>query len=257
MMRCGHCDAAITAEEKTKRYKNGTSQTYIYYRCTKRKDKNCPEKYVEAADLSAQVDFLLSKLTISEKFQQWAIKYLHEIRKNEAHTKLDAMDSKKKEHQQITNQLASLLLKYAAPENKDGAYISDTEYQSLKTSLVTRKNTLETELTSQNHQGIEQWVELSERTFNFARYARIWFKQGDTETKRAVFSALGSNLVIKDKKLAVNLHPVFQTLVEKLENVEAELEVVRTSNNGLNEGQYPSVWVYCPALRRRRDSNSR
>ncbi len=256
IMRCGNCGAGITAEEKVRKYKNGTIQHFIYYRCTKRKDKACPEKYVEAGDLTAQVDFLISNLTISEKFQQWAIKYLHETRKNEAHTKLDAFENKQKELKQIVEQLASLLLKFSSPENQGGALISDIEYQAAKIGLVARKNTLEEILQVQGH-GIEQWVELSERTFNFARYSRIWFAKGNTETKRAVFSCLGSNLTIKDKKVAVDLHPVFKTLFDNIELVEKEIAQVITQQNASNKGDSASPWLECPTLRRERDSNSR
>jgi site-specific DNA recombinase len=256
IMRCGNCDAAITAEEKIKTFKNGTARHYVYYRCTKRKDKNCPEKYVEAKDLNAQIDFLVSKLTISQKFQEWAIKYLHEVRTNEAHTKMDALESKKKEHQQIVEQLASLLLKFGSPKNQNGELISDSEYQSLKTSLVARKNALESDLNAQG-KGIEQWIELSERTFNFARYARIWFANGSTETRRAIFSCLGSHLIIKDRKLAVQLHPVFKSLFENIEKAELEIESVLTQKDGSIQAQIANPWLVCPTLRRRRDSNSR
>ena len=256
IMRCGSCGAGITAEEKVRKYKNGTSQHFIYYRCTKRINKTCPEKYVEAGNLSSQIDFLLSKLTISEKFQEWAIKYLHEIRKNEAHTKIDALASKKKEHQQIMEQLASLLIKFSSPENKDGVLISDIEYQAAKIGLIARKNTLEADLQSQG-QVIEQWVELSERTFNFARYARVWFAQGNTETKRAVFACLGSNLTIKDKKVAVDLHPVFKTLFANIELAEAEISQVITQQSEVTKGENVVSWQNCAVLRRERDSNSR
>jgi len=42
---CGECGAAITAEQHIKKYKNGTGQTFIYYRCTK-KLKPCTQKYI-------------------------------------------------------------------------------------------------------------------------------------------------------------------------------------------------------------------
>src|SRR3989338_6850867 len=47
LMKCGNCGAMITAEEKIKRQKNGNVHHYVYYRCTKRKDKNCQQKAVK------------------------------------------------------------------------------------------------------------------------------------------------------------------------------------------------------------------
>ena len=38
-LRCGHCHAGITAEEKEGAHKSGS---YVYYHCTHSKDRNCP-----------------------------------------------------------------------------------------------------------------------------------------------------------------------------------------------------------------------
>ena len=47
--------------------------------------------------------------------------------------------------------------------------------QKEKTRTVQRKKT--------HGKVIEDWVELSERTFDFARYAQAWFNNGDMDTK--------------------------------------------------------------------------
>ena len=126
----------------------------------------------------------------------------------------------------------------------------------MKNTLLGRKNVLESDLSAQG-KGIEKWVELSERTFNFARYARIWFEKGSTESRRAILSCLGSHLVIKDKKLAVQLHFVFQTLFENIEKAELEIQSVLTQKDGSVQAQITNPWLVCPTLRRERDSNSR
>jgi site-specific DNA recombinase len=51
LLLCGACGAAITAEEKFKKLKNGEFNKHIYYRCTKKIDRNCPEKYINERDL--------------------------------------------------------------------------------------------------------------------------------------------------------------------------------------------------------------
>lgn len=51
LLRCGSCGAEITAEEKFKRLKNGEFNQHIYYRCTKKIDRSCPEKYINEKDL--------------------------------------------------------------------------------------------------------------------------------------------------------------------------------------------------------------
>lgn len=255
LMRCGHCGAMITAEEKTKCQKNGNVHTYVYYRCTKRIDKKCPEKTVEINELTSQIDMVISGLTISDKFRDWAIKYLHEVRKNEATTNEQAFANKQKRLLQITKQIDALLLKYTASENADGQLISDSEYKALKHALTKEKTALESDVQVQGKE-MEKWVELSERTFNFARYASLWFKNGDMETKRAIFSCLGSNLLLKERTMSIDLHKPFKLIFDNLDKVEREVLKVRTSENEAYKGQKVFFDPKLLTLRRRRDSNS-
>lgn len=254
LMRCGSCGAMVTAEEKIKRQKNGNVHHYIYYHCTKRINPNCTEKAIEVKELNKQIDQMLVGLNISEKFKYWAIQYLHEIRQDEAQCQETVLENKQRASVGVTKQLDNLLLKYTSLENAEGQLISDQEYQTLKTRLLKEKIALESELQAQGG-AIEEWVELSEKTFNFARYAQIWFAKGDMETKRAIFACLGSHLLLKDQKLAISLHKPFQFIFENKNSVEKELSRVRTSENATNKRQIAQVWAKCPILRWVEDSN--
>jgi len=46
MLHCSYCDSGITAEEKIKELKGGGSNTHVYYRCTKVKNRDCPNESV-------------------------------------------------------------------------------------------------------------------------------------------------------------------------------------------------------------------
>jgi len=158
------------------------------------------------------------------------------------------LDNKQKQLLQITKQLDNLLLKYTSPENEGGQFITDQEYQTLKNRLAKEKASLESDLKTHG-KVIEEWVELSERTFNFARYAQMWFAKGDMATRRAIFAALGSHLIIKDQKLNVKLHNYFKVIFENCPVVEKELSAVRTSENTLNKTQIAQVWAKCLTFR--------
>ena len=152
LMKCGSCGCAITAEEKYKFQKNGNAHRYVYYRCTKKKDKNCPEKTVELKEFNRQVDLLLRNITISEKFKDWAIKYLYFLRKEEAATYKTQFDENQKHLADVMQQIDSLLFKYASPENRDGHLIGGDEYARMKSILLKEKSRLEIDL---NNQGKE------------------------------------------------------------------------------------------------------
>lgn len=223
LMHCGSCGAMITAEEKFKHQKNGNIHHYIYYHCTKKMNPDCTEKSIRLDNLNKQIDSVLAKLTISEKFQNWAIKYLHELRKEEAGAREQTISQKQNEYERVISQIDNLLLKYTSPENESGALMSEKEYLSVRSSLLKKKSDLETDFQKRGEE-IVDWVELSERTFNFARYARVWFKEGDLKTKRAIFACLGSNLILKDQKVAINLIKPFEIIFDGVEKIEEELE---------------------------------
>lgn len=234
LMKCAGCGSTITAEEKFKHQKNGNFHHYIYYHCTKKKNPKCLEKSIEVKELHRQIEGALEGITISEEFKNWAIKHLHEIRTNEAATQHIAFQNKQKELEVVSEQISSLLLKYTSAQNKDGQLISDDEYNTLKNALIRRKEALEDELKGQGKE-LEQWVALSERTFNFARYARIWFEKGGLDVQRAILACLGSNLLIEGRKLKIQLRPVFQTIFENASQVSAVVIPARTSQSPLSK----------------------
>lgn len=104
---------------------------------------------------------------------------------------------------------------------------------------------------------IEEWVKLTEQTFNFACYASAWFRNGDMDTKRAIFGALGAHLILKDRKIAIELHPYFKTIAEKRDIVENEIEEVITSEKVDMTVPLVIFRTKCPVLRGRPDSNRR
>ena len=51
LLKCGQCGADITAQDKFKTLKSGDVKRFVYYNCTRRKDPNCKEKYINENDL--------------------------------------------------------------------------------------------------------------------------------------------------------------------------------------------------------------
>ncbi len=253
IMKCP-CGASITAEEKFKKQKNGNSHHYIYYRCTRKVNPNCIEKAIEIKDLNTQIDDILQKLTISERFQKWALHYLHQTRKTEAITREQSISAKNREYERTTTQLDNLVLKYTSPDNENGRILSDEEYVPLRSRLLKIKDGLAIELATQDKQ-IGEWVELSERTFNFARYGKTWFSEGSLETKRAVFSCLGSDFLLKDQKVAITMRKPFSFIFEGLSNVETELERLEPLKNEMNTRDIEVFAQQFPLLSGIRESN--
>lgn len=66
LMTCGLCGSGITAQGKSKNLKDGTVNSYIYYSCTKAKDRNCRNPYVREDSLTDQLCEIIDKVDIDE-----------------------------------------------------------------------------------------------------------------------------------------------------------------------------------------------
>ena len=66
MLTCGMCGSGITADEKFKKQKNGNVHRYVYYGCTKFRDKKCPCGYIREEDLIEQLANLLDEVSLNE-----------------------------------------------------------------------------------------------------------------------------------------------------------------------------------------------
>jgi len=66
ILKCGNCGSGITAQDKFKRYKNGTIKQYIYYHCTKIRNFDCKESYVREEKLVEEFIRILEKLSIDK-----------------------------------------------------------------------------------------------------------------------------------------------------------------------------------------------
>lgn len=74
LMVCGSCGSGISADEKFKKLKDGTSNRYVYYGCTRAKDKDCKNGYVREEELINQtvkiIDQIdLNQISMREKFE--------------------------------------------------------------------------------------------------------------------------------------------------------------------------------------------
>jgi len=247
LIRCGTCNSMVTAHEKWKYQKNGKIHHYIYYHCTKRKKVGCTEKYLEVDEFEYQVDKAIEGFMIPEKFKNFAIRYIHEVRKNQAQSHEDAITAKNSRYEAVVKQLDNIVLTYTSPENVNRTLMTEDECVRLKSSLMKEKNQLETELQSVGKK-VDEWIEFSDKTFNFVCYARKWFAKGDLETKKAIFACFGWNLLLKDKKVSISLKKPFKVICEGLLKAKEELERLEPAKMPQNEAKFNEFVAEFPIL---------
>lgn len=66
LLFCGNCGSGICAEEKFKHQKNGNVHRYVYYHCTRGKNRNCTEESIREEELAIQLNHILEKIDIDE-----------------------------------------------------------------------------------------------------------------------------------------------------------------------------------------------
>lgn len=66
LFTCGYCGSGISAEEKWKDLKDGTHAKYVYYSCSRARDRNCKNKYIREEELITELLNILDKVDINE-----------------------------------------------------------------------------------------------------------------------------------------------------------------------------------------------
>jgi len=66
LMTCRLCGSGISADEKFKKQQNGNIHRYVYYGCTRFKDKDCESGWINEADLIEQLANLMDQINLDE-----------------------------------------------------------------------------------------------------------------------------------------------------------------------------------------------
>lgn len=64
LLSCGACGSGVTAQEKFKSLKDGSVAKYIYYGCTRSRDINCKEGYIEEKILISQLTEIIDRIDL-------------------------------------------------------------------------------------------------------------------------------------------------------------------------------------------------
>lgn len=66
LLTCVYCGSGVTGQEKYKTLKDGTTAKYIYYGCTRGKDKHCKNTYIREEELTLELLKIIDKIEINK-----------------------------------------------------------------------------------------------------------------------------------------------------------------------------------------------
>ncbi len=118
LMVCGLCGSMISAEEKYKQLKDGTTAKYIYYGCGRSKDRHCKNEYLREEELVDQLVKLLDQIDFNNSGIQ--IKFEDELKRfNKFQRGVLGFSDKKTQHKDIDlKTYAKYILKEGTNEEK-------------------------------------------------------------------------------------------------------------------------------------------
>jgi site-specific DNA recombinase len=100
LISCASCGMMITAENKTKRQKNGNVHHYVYYRCTKKsKTAQCHEMSLRSEKMDRQVSSLIKSVSLPA---DWADELNRMALEDHANSAQSADASVKEKREQIS-----------------------------------------------------------------------------------------------------------------------------------------------------------
>jgi hypothetical protein len=209
MIRCGECGSMITAEEKDNRY----GIHYAYYRCSKKKrNTRCLQKYINAKDLDAQISEYLDKIYVPESLLRLAFDYLNDEEKDEIGKYEEIRITLEKAQAKGQKKLDNL------NQMRLNDLIDDAEYLKEKRQLVQERIKLESSLADRKRNG-EQTHKQTEKTFLFANQAKDGFQNGTLEDKKSILHEIGSNFLLRGKKLLIQAEKPFCIIEEGLRTI--------------------------------------
>ena len=202
---CGECGAAITAEQHIKKYKNCTSQTFIYYRCTK-KLKPCTQKYVSELELEPQIRKIVRDCGLHENWEPYFEKW---ITATEVKDRLAVEVEEKQIGEQI--QESEIKLNRLLDGYLDQV-IEPEIYKQKKNELFDEKLKLE-EKKSQVEKNGSIWLEPMREFVNCALQAqKIARAENNCHDLRVMAKKVGSNFFLMNRRLSADLNYAFAAL---------------------------------------------
>lgn len=204
LLTCGHCGAAITAEQHVK--PNG--KTYVYYHCTYQKAGTpCREPRVSAVDLENQVLSVLERIHIPGRILALLL--------------TQARQEQQAEHarrEQIHRTLEQALESYRGQEGtlldlRLRSRLTDDMYDQKHKELEERRQSVSEKLAHLNG-SIEEIQAQITATFFFASKAAETFRNGTRVQRRAILRAVSSNCTLRASKVALTLNKPFSILAD-------------------------------------------
>lgn len=249
MIRCGECGCMVTAENKIKKNKNGNVHHYTYYHCTKRKGP-CSQKCIEVNELEKQIKKTLAEVRPPEEFHGWAMRWLRNENEREAGDRNAILSNQQKNYESCVRKLDALIDMRASGE------ISEEEFKKKKSEIGQEKIKLH-ELLNDTDNRVDSWLQTADNVLTFAGDANEAFTERGQHARKVILSALGSNLLLKDKNIRIDTDSALLPMILVSSSSKQKSERLEPPKTGSNKEKSHALDVANPMWLRGWGSNPR
>jgi len=232
-IRCQECGCLYTAEIKSKFIKKTqTMKFFTYYHCTRKKTTvDCSQKKVVSDEyLELQIVDFLDQYAIMPEFRDWAVEAIKESNDEEIADRTTIYETQQKALNEAQRQLDNVTKMRYRDLIDDEQFLK--EKGTLQSQIVDLRQKID-----QTESRADRWLDLTERTFNFATYAKDAFEAGTPQDKKEILVALCSNPVIKDKRLIIQAEKWFVKVKSDYEVLKAQYDRLELTKKPLTKAQ--------------------
>ena len=191
LIRCGSCGLMVTAERKVNRY----GSRYVYYHCTKRNNgERCQQPSVEAHDLEEQFTRFVERIAIDDAT---ALELTQQIVAAHADDSVGVSERKEpieRRLSELRHQLSTLT------DLRVRNIIADSEFLERRREIELARVATEEQLATADQ--APDWFEPAHLVISLCNQAASWFRYGSDDIKHLIVKTIGSNYILKDKKLS-------------------------------------------------------
>ncbi len=220
MIRCV-CGRLVTSYTVRKR----SGKSYRYYSCSRKScspdGSKCHEKVIEEKELEKQALDLVLQIHLPTPLSEWIKQWARQGHQQETFINQLELETLNKERERLAKRLSNLTT-YFLDET-----LTRQDYERERPKLEAELQGILVKLET-NTERAKEWEQAVCDALDLAALARTVYQSSqDPEIKRLILKALGSNFVLSQKQLTIELKKPFQVIanhqIELASTVEADL----------------------------------
>lgn len=236
VFKCSFCQGSITGERHTRRYLNGKSQEFCYYRCSRKGPRvkelgKCKEKGLSEKETEKQIMSYIDDIDEVPEFLEWLKKVLK--RQNQV-----MYQSAAKEQELQTKRLVEITkqkFELRAMKN-EGFFPDDAEYQKQKADLLRQEQIVKQEIITTDD---SIWDALFDDLCHFAKTVRELYQTDDPVIKKMVVEIIGLNFKLEDEKLKIEAKSAFIAMRRVKKDLWEKNLWIEPQNTAQSEAKIP------------------